>query len=113
MKKVSLLLLLAICPLTARAAATPTPIPKGPVYVQLQPVATGLTAPGSLLSANDGTGRLFIVQQTGQVRILRNGSVAATPLLDLSSRLVPLNPGYDERGLLGFAFHPDFNNAGT
>ncbi|MFL6595188.1 MAG: PQQ-dependent sugar dehydrogenase [Chthoniobacterales bacterium] len=137
MKNFSLLLLLAVSALSARAAATPrakrpidvhspqvpsspialaaatpTPIPKGSVYVQLQQIASGLTAPGSLVSANDGTGRLFIVQQTGQILILRNGSVTPTPFLDVSSRLVGLNPGYDERGLLGFAFHPDFNNPG-
>ena len=95
------------------ATATPTPIPKSPTYVQLTPVATGLTAPVSLSSANDGSGRLFIVQQTGKVLILRNGAVAPTPFLDLSARLVSIMPNYDERGLLGFAFHPDFSNAGT
>ncbi|MDQ6656021.1 MAG: PQQ-dependent sugar dehydrogenase [Verrucomicrobiota bacterium] len=92
------------------AATTPTPIPKGPVYVQLTPVATGLTAPGAIVSANDGSGRLFIVELTGKVLILKNGAIAATPFLDVSGRLVAINPGYDERGLLGFTFHPDFNN---
>jgi glucose/arabinose dehydrogenase len=93
------------------ATATPTPIPKGPVRVQLSQVASGLTAPGGLVSPADGSGRVFIVQQTGKVLILKNGTVAATPFLDVSSRLVSLNAGYDERGLLGFAFHPDFNNS--
>jgi glucose/arabinose dehydrogenase len=91
--------------------ATPTPIPKGPVYVELAQVASGLTAPGALVSANDGTGRLFIVQQTGQVLILKSGVVSPTPFLNVASRMVVLNAGYDERGLLGFAFHPDFNNS--
>ncbi|HEX8279872.1 MAG TPA: PQQ-dependent sugar dehydrogenase [Chthoniobacterales bacterium] len=93
----------------AAVAATPTPIPKGPTYVQLAQVATGLTAPGALISPRDGSGRLFVVQQTGQVLILKNGAVTGT-FLNVASRLVTLNPGYDERGLLGFAFHPDFNN---
>ncbi|MEO7135595.1 MAG: PQQ-dependent sugar dehydrogenase [Vicinamibacterales bacterium] len=92
-------------------AATPTPIPKGPVYVQMSPIATGLTSPVSMATPRDGSGRLFIVQQTGQVRILRGGAVLATPFLDVSARLVALGSGYDERGLLGFAFHPDFANA--
>jgi glucose/arabinose dehydrogenase/plastocyanin len=90
-------------------SASPTPIPKSNIRVQLLPVATGLTAPGSMVSPADGSGRQFIVQQTGQVLILKNGSVSATPFLDVSSRMVSLDPGYDERGLLGFAFHPDFN----
>jgi glucose/arabinose dehydrogenase len=99
----------------AGANATPTPspspIPKGTVRVQLSQVASGLTAPGGVVSPRDGSGRLFIVQQTGQVLILKSGSVGATPFLDVSSRLVSLTPSYDERGLLGFAFHPDFNNS--
>lgn len=95
----------------AAPTVTPTPIPKGPIRVQLTTVATGLTAPVGLVSAGDGSGRLFIVQQPGQVLILKNGVIAATPFLDVASRLVGLNPGGDERGFLGFAFHPDFSNA--
>ncbi|HEU0208049.1 MAG TPA: PQQ-dependent sugar dehydrogenase [Candidatus Udaeobacter sp.] len=92
-------------------ATPPVPlIPKGSVRLKLATVATGLTAPVDLTSASDGSGRLFIVQQTGQVLILQGGVVLPTPFLDLSSRLVPLMAGYDERGLLGLAFHPDFNN---
>jgi glucose/arabinose dehydrogenase len=109
----SLLLAASAAAETTAPNATPTPIPKGPVYVQLVPVASGLTAPGALLSANDGTGRLFVVQQNGLVRILNNGVVAATPFLDVASRLVGLNTNYDERGLLGFAFHPDFSNSSS
>jgi plastocyanin/glucose/arabinose dehydrogenase len=95
------------------ATATPTPIPKGSIYIQPVTVASGLTAPGGLVSVADGSGRLFIVQQTGQILILKNGGVNPTPFLDVASRLVPLSANYDERGLLGFAFHPDFNNAST
>jgi glucose/arabinose dehydrogenase len=86
-------------------------IRQGSIEVGLVTVASGLTAPLELTSPADGTGRLFIVQQTGQILILQSGSILPTPFLDVSSRLVPLMPDYDERGLLGFAFHPDFNNA--
>jgi plastocyanin/glucose/arabinose dehydrogenase len=95
------------------ASASPTPIPKGSVRIQLAQAATGLTAPLSVVASPDGSGRLFIVQQTGKVLILKGGVVGATPFLDVGPRLVSLNPGYDERGLLGFAFHPDFNNSAT
>ena len=95
--------------------AGPTPplplIEQGSIRVKLATVASGLTAPLELTSAADGTGRLFIVQQTGQILILQDGAILPTPFLDVSSRLVPITPEYDERGLLGFAFHPDFNNA--
>jgi len=94
--------------------ATPSPTPvlphigKGPIRIELQQVASGLTSPVDFVSANDGSGRLFVVQQTGQVLILKNGQIQATPFLNVSSRLVTLSKTYDERGLLGIAFHPGF-----
>lgn len=78
--------------------------------VEVQSIATGLTAPNDLVVAHDGTNRLFVVGQTGVVSIIKNGQVLATPFLDVSARLVTLSPGYDERGLLGLAFHPGFSN---
>lgn len=52
--------------------------------------------------------RLFVVDQIGEIRIVKDGTLLAAPFLDLKGKLVPLNPGYDERGLLGLAFHPDY-----
>jgi|GEM_PF-865567 len=99
-------------------APTPTPSPtpilprigKGPVRIELQTTLTGITSPMQWLSANDGTGRMFLVEQTGKIKIFNNGSLNATPFLDVSSRLVALSPNYDERGLLSMAFHPGFSN---
>ena len=76
--------------------------------IELQTIATGITSPVDFLSANDGTGRLFIVGQTGKVLILNGTTVSGTAFLDVSSRLTSLNPNYDERGLLALAFHPGF-----
>jgi len=103
---------------TSLAAPTPTPSPtpilprigKGPVRIELQTVLTGITSPMQWLSANDGTGRMFLVEQTGKIRIFNSGALNATPFLDLSSRLIALNANYDERGLLSMAFHPGFSN---
>jgi glucose/arabinose dehydrogenase len=83
-------------------------IPKGTVTIGLVPVATGLTSAVDMTT--DGGGRLFVSDQTGKVRVIQNGSLLPTPFLDLSSTMVTLRGGYDERGLLGFALHPDFNN---
>lgn len=100
----------------ARAQATPTATPllpriaKGPIRVELQTVITGITSPMQFISANDGTSRLFLVEQTGKVKIFNNGSLNATPFLDLSSRLIGLSANYDERGFLSMAFHPGFAN---
>lgn len=87
--------------------------PAGTINVDLQQTATGLTAPVVLTSPNDGSGRLFIADQIGLVRvILPGGTMQEQPFLDIIGRIVPLNPQYDERGLLGLAFHPDFRNNG-
>jgi glucose/arabinose dehydrogenase len=74
-----------------------------PVLVLSSPIA-GFTQPVSITHASDGSGRLFVVQQNGQVRIIRNGILSATPFLNISTRI---STG-GERGLLGLAFPPDF-----
>jgi glucose/arabinose dehydrogenase len=83
-------------------------IQKGTLTIELQSVAEGLTAPLGLISPDDQSGRTFVYDQSGVVQLLEQGSVAPTPFLDVHDRLVPLMPGYDERGLLGVAFHPNF-----
>ncbi len=67
-------------------------------------VYTGLTQPVDIVGARDGTGRLFIVQQTGQVRVVRNGVLLATPFLNIAGSTAASG----EQGLLGLAFHPQF-----
>lgn len=77
--------------------------------VSLREVASGLTSPVVLVEAPDQTGRLFIVDQIGLVRIWTpEAGLLPEPFLDLRHRIVSLQPGYDERGLLGFAFHPEY-----
>lgn len=76
--------------------------------VALQEVATELTSPVSLKESPDETGRLFIVDQTGIIYIMKNGSLQEEPFLDIQNKLVSLNSSYDERGLLDIAFHPGF-----
>lgn len=81
--------------------------------VDLQLVAEGLVSPLSVVEAPDGSHRLFVLDQIGLVRVIdASGQLLPTPFLDLRSRLVSLSPGYDERGLLGFAFHPDYAQNG-
>ncbi|MDD1720351.1 MAG: PQQ-dependent sugar dehydrogenase [Methanoregulaceae archaeon] len=62
---------------------------------------------------HDGSGRLFLVDQTGYVKIFyMNGTVIDQPFLDVSDRMVKIDPTYDERGLLSIAFHPQFASNG-
>src|SRR5215471_482981 len=69
-------------------------------------VASNLAFP-VYATAAPGDPRLFILEQRGIVRILSNGQIDATPFLDIDSLVVDPSQ-YDERGLLGLAFHPDF-----
>jgi glucose/arabinose dehydrogenase len=72
--------------------------------IRLEPVAGGFEQPTSIANAGDGTGRLFVVEQPGVVKIVQNGVVLQTPFLDVTQRV--LTGG--ERGLLGIAFPPQF-----
>ena len=79
----------------------------------LSPVAGGLTAPLGIVSSKDGAGRLFIADQIGLVRILDDkGVLKEMPFLDLRAKMTKLDANYDERGLLGLAFHPGFKDNG-
>ena len=83
-------------------------IPKSSVIVELQTVADGIASPLGMAVPEDGSGRMFVFDQDGRVYVLGpDGTRLPAPLLDLNSRLVLLG-AYDERGLLGFALHPDF-----
>ncbi|MGE0386064.1 MAG: sorbosone dehydrogenase family protein [Gammaproteobacteria bacterium] len=113
---VSLLLALG-SPLPARAATELLPaIERGSIAIHLQTVASGLGAPAYAINAPGDTDRLFVVEQGGQLRVVRNGALLPAPALDVSARVSPpFNPASanDERGLLGLAFHPDFDKPGS
>ncbi|MEE9533796.1 MAG: PQQ-dependent sugar dehydrogenase [Acidimicrobiia bacterium] len=83
-------------------------IPPGDITIELEPVASGLTAPLGVTHAGDGSGRLFIWEQSGQIRIVQDGQLLPTPFLDISDKLPELNEFFEERGLLGLAFHPRY-----
>jgi glucose/arabinose dehydrogenase len=84
-----------------------------PRDIGLKLVADGLTSPIGIVSAPDGSGRLFVIDQIGLIRIVASdGTLLAEPFLDLRSQIVPLMTSFDERGLLGLAFHPDYAENG-
>ncbi|MDP7158554.1 MAG: PQQ-dependent sugar dehydrogenase [SAR324 cluster bacterium] len=82
------------------------------VSVKLEVVATGLTAPVMAVSPPDDSGRLFVVEQSGTVRVIKNGKLLGTPFLSIHSKMVVLRKTFDERGLLALAFHPDYQRNG-
>jgi glucose/arabinose dehydrogenase len=83
------------------------------VKVKLQLFADGFVHPLVMLSPPDGSKRLFIVEQSGTIQILMpDGKLRSTPFIDLSKKMVKLDWEFDERGLLGLAFHPKFKDNG-
>jgi glucose/arabinose dehydrogenase len=79
----------------------------------LQLVTDGLISPVALAEPPDSTHRLFILDELGKIWIVgSDGKKLANPFMDLSSKMVTLSPSYDERGLLGIAFHPQFKSNG-
>jgi glucose/arabinose dehydrogenase len=76
--------------------------------IGLEPVAEGLVSPLFVGHAGDGSGRLFVVEQPGRIRIIRDGQVVPEPFLDITD----LVGCCGERGLLSVAFHPDYANNG-
>lgn len=77
------------------------------VALDLVPVVSGLSSPVYLTGISGDT-RLFIVEQAGRIRVVKNGQLLATPFLDISSRV--LSGG--ERGLLSMAFDPAYAGNG-
>jgi glucose/arabinose dehydrogenase len=82
------------------------------VKAKLEPVATGLTAPLAMVQPN-GDDRKFIIEQDGRVKILtKDGELLPEPFLDIRHKLKPQWSDFDEKGLLGIAFHPNFKENG-
>ena len=91
-------------------------IARGGIAVRLNPIASGLSAPAYATFAPGVVDKLFVVEQNGLLLTVQNGSLVASPAMDLSARvsppLVPSNAN-DERGFLGLAFHPGFSTASS
>ena len=78
--------------------------PSPPLGIATQLIVSGLHSPLDLEQPGDGSGRLFVVEQGGTIRIIQNASLLPQPFLDISSKVI----AQDEMGLLGMTFHPGF-----
>ena len=95
--------------LAASRSASPGGDPVGidpTMTLRLDVIVDGLAKPVDLTPAGDGTGRLFVVEQAGRIRVVVDGRLVDRPFLDITSRIA----SGGERGLLGLALHPDFPN---
>ena len=99
----------------ATDAATEEPIAPAPVAFPdpggyaWRPVVGGLNSPVGLSNANDGSNRLFVIEQAGLVRIIKDGQLLPQPFLDIVSTV---GSSGNEQGLLGLAFHPWYSSNG-
>ena len=101
----------AICALALSVVAFSTPA-EAQMRVNLEPAVEGVTAPLAIAQPA-GDDRLFVIEQIGLVRVVTaDGELLAEPFLDLRHKIVDQWPEFDEKGLLGIAFHPDYANNG-
>ena len=79
----------------------------------LELLADNLVSPVALVESPDESGRYFIVDQVGVIRIFDpQKGLLEKPFLDLKDKIVPLKHAHEERGLLGLAFHPEYSENG-
>jgi glucose/arabinose dehydrogenase len=76
------------------------------VHVTTETVAGGLAAPLWVTAVADDSGRLFVAEQGGRIRVVQDGTLLGSPYLDISDRV----QAGGERGLLGVAFPPSFGD---
>lgn len=89
-----------------------TPISRSDVSVSLRTIADGFNAPVYATTAPGINDALFVVEQTGKIIQVSLSDGSKTEFFDVQSDLVSLTPAYDERGLLGLAFHPEYASNG-
>ena len=93
-------------PISSPTNAPALPDPSGYAWL---PVASGLEAPVDIQNAGDGSGRLFVLEKRGRIRILQNNQLLPVPFLDIQSEV---DSQHTEQGLLGLAFHPKYATSG-
>src|SRR5262245_43518868 len=70
---------------------------------RVRTVVDGLAQPVHVTHAGDGSGRLFVVERAGRIRIVRDGRLVPAPFLDIRDRV---QSNFEEQGLLSVAFPP-------
>ena len=83
-----------------------------PPPLTLEPFVGGLASPTEIAQPDDGSGRLFVVEQAGTIRVIKNGVLLPTAFLDISLAAGGTVVAGGEQGLLGLAFDPDYVHNG-
>ena len=110
--KTSIILLFVISIIVFASGAVLGQGSAAPYTLRLETILTGLDRPILYRASPDASKRMFIVEQTGKIKVLQPGASTAAVFIDLSTKItVPTSTG-DERGLLGLTFHPQFSTNG-
>lgn len=80
--------------------------------IKTKVIVKDLMAPVAMDCPKDGSKRLFICEQTGKIKVIKNGKVLEKPFLDVGNKLDAMGKAYSEKGLLGIAFHPNYKSNG-
>lgn len=80
-----------------------------PALYTWEQIVSGLERPVDIQNAGDGSGRLFVLEKVGRIRILQSGQILSIPFLDITDRV---GSEGNEQGLLGLAFHPHYAENG-
>ncbi len=116
--RIAMLIILVLCPGISLAQEPEEAIisrdsAPSAADVVLTEIASGFNRPLYATHADDGSERLFVVEQTGKVWIIKDGVRVQQPYLDLSALVTATaNNTYSEQGLLGLAFHPEYATNG-
>lgn len=105
MKRLKLFVLSLCCGLTALVSANTPPIPES---LTLQPYVDGLEMPVFIAAVPGTENKHYVLEKLAHIRLVENGELAEQPVLDISELVSTGN----EQGLLGLAFHPDFETNG-
>lgn len=103
-----IVLLLGSCYLNSCRGKSSSPIHPDIPDISLTLAASGFSQPVGITHAGDGSGRMFIVEQGGLVKIIKSGATVTTPFLDVAGLL---KSSSGEQGLLGLAFPPGYGAA--
>src|SRR5260221_1288916 len=90
-------------------AETGSPLPLDQIKVTVQVFSKDFNQPTFITSAHDGSNRIFVVEKTGRILILRDGAILPEAFLDISNLV---DSSASERGLLSIAFHPEYKTNG-
>jgi len=95
-----------------KSASETAPEDLGWPEITLERIADGFVQPTHLTHAGDGSGRIFVSELIGRVKIIKDGVVLATPFLDITSRVGCCDVQMAENGFYGIAFPPNYMEKG-